>query len=146
MDRRPRQTRRDRLPWWFEPEKVDVPCCVDTANPRIRRVADIEEAVLSRLDGSRKVQGSVERRASVPAVARVLCPGDGVDDALRIDSANDMVISVGDQKVPLRVHRNALRTVQRRLQGRAAIAAVAVLAGSGDRALMMPRRSILRIR
>src|SRR5581483_3006179 len=68
-------------------------------------------------------------RAAVAALARLAGAGDRADDPRAgVDDADLVVAGVGDDEVPGPVEDDALRPVDRGLVGRAAVAAVAVVA------------------
>src|SRR5581483_11825072 len=72
-------------------------------------------------------------RAAVAALARLAGAGDRADDPRAgVDDADLVVAGVGDDEVPGPVEDDALRPVDRGLVGRAAVAAVAVVAALAD--------------
>ena len=87
----------------------------------------VEEAIIG------FAQGCLRRRNAVAARARRSGSGDGGNDAVRgIHLADDGVQPVHDIQVAIVRDVQGIGLIQGRLGGRAAVAAIAELAGSGD--------------
>ena len=99
---------------------------IDLADAVIVGVGDEEVPAGVHARRHRAVQLGGGGRAAVAAVARGSVAGDGGDHAgSAIHLADAVVVSVGDEEVPGRVHRHALRGRQLGGGGLAAVPAVA---------------------
>ena len=103
----------------------------DATNATVGCIADENAAVASNHDGHRQIDLRFGRRAAVASVA-----GNGSsdrrDNAAAIHSANDVVVSIGNQQAAFGVKSNALWIVQRSRRRRSIIACQFRLAVSSN--------------
>jgi len=95
------------------------------AEDRVLRVGNIQIAVEVDEDARRALQFSLVGGGAVAGVAPVAVAGHGRDQAAgRIDTADRIVVRIGDEEVAGRIHEDALGKVELRGRGRAAVTGV----------------------
>ena len=99
----------------------------------IADVTHIEGTVRTKLDAVRLLELRLGRRAAITGITRFAVAGDrGNDAGFHVHLAHGVVGHIDDVEIACRVKSQLMRQIERGLQSRAAVAAVALLTRTGD--------------